>query len=65
MRKLLIVPAILAMTCMSGSAFAQRSPRPPSLLMVAPTTALASPTICRSLPNRWIEWQPERAGLIP
>jgi hypothetical protein len=25
MRKLLIVPAILAMTCMSGSAFAQRN----------------------------------------
>ena len=44
MRKLLIVPAILAMTCMSGSAFAQRT-----AVAVqntgSPVTATDSPTV--------------------
>ena len=46
MRKLLIVPGILAMTCMSGSAFAQtRATNGGTAALLSPVTAIGSPTI--------------------
>ncbi len=51
MRKLLIVPAILAMSCMSGSAFAQRTAvavqntGSPVTATDSPAVAIVSPTI--------------------
>ena len=50
MRKLLIVPAILAMTCMSGSAFAQRSVAvqntgSPVIAADSPAVSVLSPTV--------------------
>ncbi len=51
MKKLLVVPAILAMTCMSGSAFAQRTAvavqntGSPVTATNSPAVAIVSPTI--------------------
>ena len=51
MKKLLVVPAILAMSCMSGSAFAQRtavavqSTGSPVTATNSPAVAIVSPTI--------------------
>jgi hypothetical protein len=45
MRKLLVVPAILAMTCMSGSAFAQRGGSVAVQNTGSPVTATNSPTV--------------------
>ena len=64
MKKLLIVPAILAMSCMSGSAFAQRT-----ATAVQNTgsgvTALGSPTVSGTVPSCWSQWQHQCAGLRP
>ena len=64
MRKLLIVPAILAMSCMSGSAFAQRT-----AVAVqntgSPVIATNSPTVSGPVPDCWSQRQHQCAGLRP
>jgi hypothetical protein len=45
MRKLLIVPAILAMSCMSGSAFAQRASTGATTAIGSPVGTIGSPVI--------------------
>jgi hypothetical protein len=45
MRKLLIVPAILAMSCMSGSAFAQRASTGATTATGSPVGTIGSPVI--------------------